>query len=172
MNKYFTICLTVLLCILTGLVNAEVYEKPETFISSVFDGDPPSPKRLWIGKDLKKNIRRIMERDLGVLRLRYWRDENRTAWILEEIGKEKPITTGLVIKDKQIEQLKVLIFRESRGWEIRHPFFTDQFQGISLTPDQRLDKNIDAISGATLSRNAMIKLSRLALYLHNRVINQ
>lgn len=147
----------------------EIYQQPDEFVSSVFGGDPPAAKRLWITKDLKHEIRRIMERDLGVLRLRYWLQDRKSAWILEEIGKEKPITAGLVINDNEIEQLKVLVFRESRGWEIRYPFFTDQFKGIKLKPDLQLDKNIDAISGATLSRNAMIKLSRLALFLHEKV---
>jgi len=146
-----------------------VYQPPDEFISSVFGGDPPVAKRLWITKDLKHEIRRIMERDLGALRLRYWLQDRKTVWILEEIGKEKPITTGLVINNDAIEQLKVLVFRESRGWEIRYPFFTDQFKGIKLKSDLQLDKNVDAISGATLSRNAMIKLSRLALFLHEKV---
>ena len=146
-----------------------VYQPPDEFISSVFEGDPPAAKRLWITKDLKQEIRRIMERDPEVLRLRYWLRDRKTAWILEEIGKEKPITTGLVINNNAIEQLKVLVFRESRGWEIRYPFFTDQFKGITLKSDLQLDKNIDAISGATLSRNAMVKLSRLALFLHQKV---
>ncbi|MCG8324492.1 MAG: FMN-binding protein [Thiotrichales bacterium] len=149
-----------------------VYQEPDDFIADVFSGNPPGAKRLWIKKDLHKEIKRILERDLGVLRLRYWREDNRTAWILEEIGKEKPITTGLVVNNHAIEQLKILIFRESRGWEVRHPFFTDQFKGIRLKANTRLDKKIDAISGATLSRNAMIKLSRLALFLHDKVINK
>ena len=170
------ICTLLLSILLAGFVPATfatgVYQDPEAFIAEVFDGDPPPAKRLWITRDLKAQIRKIMERDLGVLRLRYWQRDDRTAWILEEIGKEKPITTGLVIKDNEIEKLKVLVFRESRGWEIRHPFFTDQFKGIRLKPDNTLDKNIDAISGATLSRNAMIKLSRLALFLHEQVNKQ
>ncbi len=163
------------LCVLLISLSAGatgVYQTPEEFISDVFAGKPPEPKRLWITRDLKKQVRRIMERDLGVVRLRYWQEGNKTAWILEEVGKEKPITTGLVINGDEIEQLKVLVFRESRGWEIRHPFFTDQFKGMKLNPDTTLDKHVDAISGATLSRNAMIKLSRLALFLHQQVIGQ
>lgn len=146
--------------------------QPDAFIDKVFDGEPPDADRLWITRELKEEIRRIMERDLGVLRLRYWQRDQRTAWILEEVGKEKPITTGLVVNNGEIEQLKVLIFRESRGWEIRYPFFTDQFKGIRLQQNLELSKHIDAISGATLSRNAMIKLSRLALFLHDKVTAQ
>jgi hypothetical protein len=65
--------------------------------------------------------------------------------------------------------MQVLIYRESYGWEVRYPFFTDQFTGLQLDDDLHLTDSIDGISGATLSVNALTKLSRLALYLHNEV---
>jgi uncharacterized protein with FMN-binding domain len=98
--------------------------------------------------------------------VRYWGDAGRSAWILEEVGKEQPITVGLVVSDGRIERVKVLVFRESRGWEVRHPFFTDQFRDTGLTGERDLDRDIDGISGATLSVRALKKLARLALYLH------
>ena len=121
---------------------------------------------LWITKRLKPAIHDILGRDLGVLRLRYWGLNGRTVWILEEIGKEEPITTGIVVNRGAIEQVKVLIFRESRGWEIRYPVFTDQFKHARLDDEKRLDRNVDGITGATLSVRAVNKLARLALYLH------
>ena len=127
--------------------------------------DPPARRELWIDAELKDEIRGILGHDLGVLRLRYWGRDRRTAWILEEIGKDKPITTGIVVNDGRIEQIKVLIFRETRGWEVRYPFFTDQFTGAALADDNSLDTHIDGISGATLSVNALTHLARLALLL-------
>ena len=61
---------------------------------------------------------------------------------------------------------------KAEGGKSNYPFFTDQFKGVSLQADKQLDKHIDAITGATLSRNAMIKLSRLALYLTDYVQQQ
>ncbi len=166
-----SLCLFLLLTV-TGLVQArDVYMDPAEFVRSSFAGDPPAPDSIWLDKELKSGIRDIMGHDLGVLRLRYWQRDGRTAWILEEIGKEKPITTGIVVDGGEIERLKVLIYRETRGWEVRYPFFTDQFQGTELTERRRLDKDIDGISGATLSVNALEKLARLALYLHDRTQN-
>jgi len=145
-----------------------VYQSPDAFIDEVFNGEPPQPRRLWLDPALKNDIRDVLEHDINVLRVRYWQKEGRTAWLLEEIGKEKPITTGIVVRDGQIERLRVLVFREVRGWEIRYPFFTDQFKGAALNERQRLDRPIDGISGATLSVRAMEKLARLALVLHRR----
>jgi FMN-binding domain len=149
-----------------------VYLEPEKFLEQAFENKPPKPEKIWITKDLKSDIKSILGHDLKVVRLRYWDNGSKTAWVLEEIGRDKPITVGLVVKENRIEQLNVLVFRESRGWEVKYPFFTDQFKQITLTTNNELDRNIDGISGATLSVNALTKLARLALYLDSRVKNK
>ncbi len=142
------------------------YQEPKDFIHDVFNGRPPESSRLWIRNDLKDGVREILGHDLGVLRIRYWGKDGRSAWIVEEIGKDKLITAGIVVNQDHIEQVKVLVFRETRGWEVRYPFFTDQFKGIKLNSEYELNESIDGISGATLSVRALTKLTRLALYLH------
>ena len=144
----------------------------ESFVSEIFSGDMPELQRLKLDADLKDQIKKILGHRMRGTRLRYWQKENRTVWILEEIGKTKPITTGLVVNAGKIEQLKVLKFRESRGGEIRYPFFTDQFKGVGLDDRNDLDKSIDGISGATLSVRAMKKIARVAIVLHNHVTKQ
>jgi len=158
-----------LISLFTTIVLAKgVYQQPSAFINEVFDGNPPDSKRLWLTKPIKQKASEILGHPPAVLRLRYWGEGTRTAWVLEEIGKEKPITVGIVIDKKRIAKVKVLAFRESRGWEVRHDFFTDQFKHIGLDKQQQLDKTIDGISGATLSVRALKKLARLALYLHTQ----
>lgn len=149
-----------------------VYQEPTDFINQVFDDNPPKAEVLWLNKDLKEQIVEILDHKYKGLRVRYWQQEKRSAWVLEEIGKEKLITAGIVINDSQIELVKVLVFRESRGWEVRHDFFTKQFKQASLKDDNRLDKNIDNISGATLSVRAIKKLAAVALLLDQQVQNK
>ena len=57
---------------------------------------------------------------------------------------------------------------------MRHTFFTEQFDDASLNNNQsmELDRNIDNISGATLSVRAIKKLARLALLLDQHVNTQ
>jgi hypothetical protein len=144
----------------------DVDQKPEAFINEVFAGKPPAPEVLWITQELRAPITEILGHAPDALRVRYWGARHRTAWILEEIGKERP-TMGLVVDNGRMETVKVLAFRE-RGWEVRCPFFTDQFKGTRLTRENELDQSIDGISGATLSVRALKKLARLALLLHNQ----
>jgi hypothetical protein len=149
---------------------AEVFLAPAEFLSQTFDGETPKPRLLWLADDLNAEVRRLLGHDLGSLRQRYWREGKRTVWILDEIGKTKPITTGVVVEDGRIERVEVLVFRETRGFEVRYPFFTDQFRGAELTADSRLSRPIDGISGATLSVRALTKLGRLALLFHRWVM--
>lgn len=153
----------------TNVLAENIFQNPEKFIDESFLSQPPKSKVLWITKTLKPEIYNIMGHDLDALRIRYWKKEGKTVWVLNEIGKERPITVGLSVKNNKLQQLKVLIFRESRGGEVQHSFFTNQFKKIGLTLDNKLDKNIDGISGATLSVTALKKLARLALYFHQQV---
>lgn len=166
----YLILILMFLCAMPAF-GVSVYQEPADFIDQAFDGRPPEPEKLWLTGELKTAIRDIMGHDMGVLRLRYWKKDDRTAWILEEIGKERPITTGFVVEGESIKQVKVLIFRESRGWEVRYPFFTDQFKNARLDEDNDLDRSIDGISGATLSVDAITRLARVALLLHRETMS-
>ncbi len=147
----------------------QVYLEPEQFLTEVFGDAKPDPKILWITKDLRAVTTKIMTHNKGPRRIRYWTKGSQSAWILEEIGKVKPITTGIVINDGRIERVSVLIYRESRGWEVRHSFFTDQFLEARLVENYQLSTSIDGISGATLSVSALTRLAQLALYLHEQI---
>ncbi len=171
MRKIFKITALFLFSLIfsSATVAGGVYQEPADFINEVFDDKPPKAEVLWLDNDLKKKIVNILDHKYKGLRIRYWHQENKSAWILEEIGKEKLITTGIVINNKQIEQVKVLVFRESRGWEVRHDFFTEQFKQATLKENHQLDKTIDNISGATLSVRAVRKQAQIALLLDQHI---
>ncbi|MDO8417493.1 MAG: FMN-binding protein [Agitococcus sp.] len=124
---------------------------------------PVEPKILWLNQTLKKRAETILDHPYQGLRVRYWQSGSRTAWVLDEIGKEQPITTGIIVENGKILSVDVLVYRESRGAEVQQSFFTRQFQGVSLTSNDKLSKKIDGITGATLSVWALQKVARLAL---------
>ena len=145
------------------------YQQPEDFLMETFAGQPPPPQAVWLSGALRDEVENLLGHRYPSLRIRYWAQETLSAWILEEVGKDLPITTGIVVRDGRIEQIKVLVFRESRGGEVRYPFFTDQFKNSKLQEDKQLDHRIDNISGATMSVRALVKQARLALLLHQHV---
>ncbi|MEO1962789.1 MAG: FMN-binding protein [Cycloclasticus sp.] len=153
------------LLFLQSAIAKGVYQTPLAFIEQAFSGDIPAVSTVWITKEKKQVISDILQHSPGFIRVKYWQKGSKTAWVLNEIGKVKPITVGVVLEHGQIKQLKVLTFRESRGWEVKHDFFTRQFNHVSITDDLRLNQPIDGISGATLSVRALKKIARIALYL-------
>lgn len=133
---------------------------------------PVVPEVLWLTAELRPAVRAILGRDIAAARLRYWRVGHRTAWVLDEIGKEMPITVGILVDDDRIERMRVLAYRESRGWEVQSPSFMRQFTGARLGDKQQLDRSIDGISGATLSVRAMTRMAKLALWLHQEAMKK
>ena len=85
-----------------------VYQTDQDFLAETFNQIVPKSKVVWVKGELATTITEILGHKYVGLRIRYWRTAERSVWILEEIGKEKPITFGVVIADKQIETIKVL----------------------------------------------------------------
>ncbi len=152
-----------------------VYMAPEVFLAQSFAPAQPVIESLWLKDEIRDTAKKILHHAYPGLRIRYWRSsegaERGTAWILNEIGKTRPITIGISIVDGHIERVRILEFRESRGAEVRMPFFTRQFVGLSLRPEtQTLSETVDGITGATLSVRAVKRSARFALYLHQLVL--
>jgi len=148
---------------------------PESFLEESFSQVQPRLESLWLNEEIRNSAKQILNHAYPGLRIRYWHSSEegrqRTAWILNEVGKTRPITIGITIAGDRIERVRILEFRESRGAEVRMAFFTRQFVGVSLqSPNRQLSGNIDGITGATLSVKAVKKTARFALYLHQLVV--
>ena len=155
----------------TELVFAAVYMSPVDFVNRSFD-QTPTMKTLWLKTEHQQAAKDVLGHSYPGIRLRYWQRGETTAWILDEIGKEKPITIGIVITDNKIRDVSILEFREPRGGEVRHPFFTRQFKGLFLKANRKLSQRIDGVAGATLSVRAVSNVTRYALFLHTTLLSR
>ena len=165
---FFVLCITPNAYAKDKAVNVKIDARAQ-FVETVFQGDVPKMQTLWLDKAIKKDVKKILRHDYGGLRARYWQNGDQTVWVLNEVGKYKPITIGVSIKGGAIAKLQVLEYRESHGWEVKKEFFTRQFIGARLSEKWRLDQNVDGISGATLSVRALKKIARLALYFDSQI---
>ena len=154
--------LTLALCAVPA-ARAEVYQEPGAFVAEVF-GSIPAPKVLWLTREIQVRAAAILGHPPAQLRQRYWSRGDKSVWILEETGKEELITAGFVVVDGRIDHVRVLVYRESRGQEVRQSSFLKQFKDAKLAQGNLLDHDIDGIVGATLSVAAMERMARLALY--------
>lgn len=145
------------------------YLTSSDYVTRAFPNGAPEVRTVWVSGELRDAIEAVLGHRFAELRLRYWFDGQTSAWILNEIGKELPITIGVTVTGDAIRNVQVLEFRESRGWEVRYPFFTDQFNDVKLDSHGELDRNIDGITGATLSVRAVTRIAKIALLLHDNI---
>ena len=165
MKKYL-LAFAGMLVAITALAGQGRYLDRDVFLHSAFPQTEPQQGMIWITKDVRDSVEAVLGHHFSLMRVRYWYDGATTAWILDEIGKEEPITIGVSIEGNAVGMVRVLEFRESRGWEVRYPFFTDQFNGAKLHENHSIDKQIDSITGATMSVGAVRRIVQTALILH------
>jgi len=142
-----------------------VFADPENYVANAFSGHAPERETLWPSDDLRSQLTDILGHTPS-LRFKYWAADGKTVWVLDEVGKDRPITAGVTIAQDRIEDIQVLVFRETRGWEIKHDFFTRQFLDLWLDGKHRLSDKVDNITGATLSVKAMTRMAKAALLMH------
>lgn len=88
------------------------------------------------------------------------------VFLLDAMGKSQPITFAAAVRpDGALQDLQVLVYREPYGAEIRERRFRAQFAGKKASDPLALGKDIDAISGATISSASAAYAARKALAL-------
>jgi hypothetical protein len=88
------------------------------------------------------------------------------AVIVEEIGKHRPITFVVGVgADHKIKDVALMAYREAYGGEVRDRRFLQQYRGKGLKDALVPYRDIQNISGATLSVEATGRASKKALAL-------
>jgi len=87
-------------------------------------------------------------------------------FMFDVIGQSQPITFAVgVTPDGVLKDVQVMVYREPQGGEIQEKRFRNQFAGKRLSDPIALGKDIDAISGATISSRSASYAARKALAL-------
>ena len=88
------------------------------------------------------------------------------ALIDDEPGLHQPITFATRLSPRgAVERLEIMVYREPRGDEVRDVRFCKQFEGKTAQDPLRLNRDIDAVSGATVSSASMASGVRRATIL-------
>lgn len=78
------------------------------------------------------------------------------AVVTEEIGKYEPITFMVgVTPDFKVRDVAVMVYRESRGGDVKRKRFLRQYRGKTARDPIDLNRDVINVSGATLSVRAM-----------------
>ena len=117
--------------------------------------------------------RRVETRDYPYLEVQSAAGAAGDIFILDVTGQSLPITFAIgVTPDGALKDVQVMVYREPHGDEIEEQRFRRQFAGKRLKDPIALGKDIDAISGATISSASAAYAARkglaLADLLHKR----
>ena len=160
---------------LLALAQEGVFLKEEEAARAVFP-ETTSVERKVIpsSEDLRSKIAQRM----GKTKTSLWEDSYVTftakkgesilgyAVIVEEIGKHRPITFVVGIgTDRKIKDAALMVYREAYGGEGRDRRFLRQYKGKQLKDPLLPYRDIQNISGATLSVEAIGRGSKKALAL-------
>jgi Na+-translocating ferredoxin:NAD+ oxidoreductase RnfG subunit len=86
--------------------------------------------------------------------------------VLDEKGKYRPITLFVgVTPEFKVRDVAVMVYRESRGGEVKRKRFLNQFKGKTSTDPLRVHRDIIHITGATISSHSVASAIQRALYL-------
>jgi electron transport complex protein RnfG len=78
------------------------------------------------------------------------------AVIDDQLGLHQPITFATRLSSHgMVERVEIMVYREPRGDEVRDARFRKQFEGKTAQDPMRLERDIDAVSGATISSASM-----------------
>ena len=135
------------------------------FLNKVFNNQIPKKERIIVKGEYKEKIKSIMGNKYKKRMFSYWRNNTEQVWILNSIGKYKPITAAFITDNCKVKSSHVLVYREQHGYEIKYPAFLLQFKETEMDKTLKLNTKIDNISGATLSVNSMKRMARTALLL-------
>jgi len=108
---------------------------------------------------VQNNVKQIFYRD----NLYYWNIANEDstlayAFLDNVIGKSMPITFVVIINPKgNIIASHVVKYREAYGGEVGNKNWLSQFNKLTDSSKYIVGKNIDGISGATISVNSLSK---------------
>jgi hypothetical protein len=86
------------------------------------------------------------------------------ATVCTTAGKHGPIRVFVATSpERKVLRTEILYFNERRGRPVRKQAFLSQFEGKTTTDPVRLRKDIDGITGATISSRAVTQAVRKAL---------
>ena len=134
-------------------VQATVYLTVEQAQQAIFPGGKFVSADVKLSEAQRRAIERRSDVNVRNAEQRVWRVSGGGYFILDEVlGKHEFITYAVGLNaDGSVKQIEILEYRETYGYEIRDPRWRAQFAGRTSADPLKLERDIQNISGATLS---------------------
>ena len=157
-------------------VQAQVYFSETQVNQLLAPGKALVELNVRVDKPLLKEIKKRTSARLNTRQLKIWavsQGKTQTGWIFhhEVLGKHENIRYALAIDTHgRIMGMEIMEYRETHGGEVRDNAWRAQFYSMSFGERFHLGKDIDNISGATLSCRHLADGVHGLLILHDRLL--
>ncbi len=153
MKSSFVLTSAAALTILSGPAFAKVYLTVEQAQLLMFPGAIFHPAFYTLSSEQAKEIEKASGVAVRNKELKAWKVSTGGWFIADEVvGKHDFIPFALALDEKgSVKAVEVLEYREAYGAQIREPEWRRQFAGKQTGDKVQLGKDIQNISGATLS---------------------
>lgn len=103
---------------------------------------------------------------------RIWKSDTGKWFVVDEVvGKHEMITYALGLSaEGVVEHVEILDYRESYGYEVAQASWRDQFKGKTASSTIKLNKDIENVSGATLSAKHLTDGIKRVLVMFERTL--
>lgn len=130
--------------------------KIDKAIISVYDTEELRYETVQFPKNIPSSNLKPLENNLFKL---FMADEFKGFIYVAQAPSMKNVFDFLVIlsPELEIEKAKILIYREQHGRQIGATRWLNQFKGMTVKDRPQLGKEVDGISGATISAKGMTK---------------
>ena len=154
------------------ILGSEIKEKTLQVINDYYDQDIEIQElKFKIPKKVKKQIQNQIKQKFYRDQIYYWSikidDQTHYALMDNTLGKTMPITFLVIFNENQeVIHSAIIKYREGYGGEISGKKWLAQFIGMKQDSLYKHEKEIDGITGATISVKSFTKgISKLSLLL-------
>lgn len=134
-------------------VYAKTYFTVEQAQQAIFPGAKMAQAFVTLTDAQKREIERRTDVNVRLSEIRLWKVAEGGYFVVDEVvGKHEFITYAIGLNaDGSVKQVEIMDYRESYGYEVRNAEWRSQFTGKTSAAPLKLEKDIQNISGATLS---------------------
>lgn len=176
MSYVLRVTALLMLALSAGMAHADTYFTEDQVKQQLFPDAELTERPLNIDTDLLKDIKRATSARLITNSLKVWeatRQGNPAGWLFnaEVLGKHENIRYALALDTAgKITQMEIMEYRETHGGEVADLAWRSQLFGMSLSNKFKLGKDVDNISGATLSCRHLTDGIHGLLIVHDRLL--
>jgi Na+-translocating ferredoxin:NAD+ oxidoreductase RnfG subunit len=134
-------------------VYAKTYFTVEQAQQAIFPGAKMAQAFVTLTDAQKKEIERRSDVNVRFSEIHLWKVADGSYFVVDEVvGKHEFITYAIGLNaDGSVKQIEIMDYRESYGYEVRNAEWRSQFTGKTSAAPLKLEKDIQNVSGATLS---------------------